>query len=244
MYFKHFPRVLYNFGDEQDPVVFTQLNAYADVVESVKDDLSAYLDYTILDGDRPDQLAYKLYGDVKYYWTFFLMNDKLREQGWPLSSAEITDRIGKYFPHQFVQTGTDWFKGEFKVGAVATGKTSGASGKIIATQPDLGNIIIGTKDKFTRGELVEAGLGVAAETVVARFTGAQYDGPHHYEDTNGNIVDIDPITELQEDVSPAATKVTVFEQFIKTNDDLKEIKILKPDVVGQVQAAWELAMSN
>ena len=92
--------------------------------------------------------------------------------------------------------------------------------------------------------MVEAGLGVAAETVTARFTGAQYDGPHHYEDTNGNIVDIDPITELQEDVSPAATKVTVFEQFIKTNDDLREIKILKPDVVGQVQAAWELAMSN
>ena len=243
-YFKDFPVVAYKFGNNEKAVRFQQLNAYVDVVEQVKDDLSMYMDYTILDGDRPDQLSYKLYGDMKYYWTFFLMNDDLREQGWPLSSHEVSERVPKYYPHQFVTTNDNWFKGEFKVGAIATGKTTGAGGKIIQTIPTTGTIIIESSTQSKRDELVEAGLGILAETVIAKKTGYQYDAVHHYEDANGKYIDINPLTLDLFNIPSSYTPVTFYERFIKQNDKLKEIKVLKPETVQQVQTAFDLAMRS
>ena len=44
-------------------------------------------------------------------------------------------------------------------------------------------------------------------------------------------VDIDPFTQQ---VPQGAVPVTVFERLEKKNDDLKQIKVLKPDVVEEL----------
>jgi len=238
-YFKNFPVVLYNFGDNEAAVRFQQLNAYVDIVEQVKDDITMYLNYTILDDDRPDQLSYKLYGNMKYYWTFFAMNDDIREQGWPLSSHEMSVRVPLYYPHQFIQTYDNWFKGDFKIGNLATGKTSGTSGEIVSTDPTTGTIIVKTTDKFLKSELVEAGQGFFnPDTVSVQSTDFQYNAVHHFEDANGKYIDNNPLT------PPSGTPVTYYERFIKQNDALREIKVLKPEAVAQIQTEFELAMSK
>lgn len=88
-YFKSFPRVFYKFGDEQTSDVFENLSVYSDMVDQIRDKVSLYEDYYILPGERPDQVSQKLYDTPEYHWTFYLMNQKLREQGWPLSSANL-----------------------------------------------------------------------------------------------------------------------------------------------------------
>jgi len=55
-HFQNYPKVLYRFGNEIDPVVTQNLATYVDIVDQVKDDITIYSDYTILDGDRPDIL--------------------------------------------------------------------------------------------------------------------------------------------------------------------------------------------
>jgi len=240
-HFKNYPKVLYRFGNELDPVSTQNLGTYVDIVDQVKDDITIYTDYTILDGDRPDILSYRLYGDIRYYWLFYYINDKIKEEGWPLTAQEVFEQMGKYYPHQFIRTFDNWFKGDFKIGNRATGKKSGAFGNIVQTHPDLGQIIVDVENSFDfqTAEVVEAGFGFFnPDTINVQFAGKQYNAVHHYEDANGNYVDIDPLQAAPSVVTP----VTFSERFVAENEKRKRIKIIKPDVIGQIYSEFNKAL--
>ena len=202
--------------------------------------ITHYTDYTILDGDRPDILSYRLYGDIRYYWLFYYINDKIKEEGWPLTAQEVFEQMGKYYPHQYIRTYANWFKSDFSIGTRATGKTSGAFGNIVLTQPDLGQIIVNVENgkEFVKSEVVEAGFGFFnPDTIQIQRTGRQYDAIHHYEDATGRYVDIDPLNEPS-----GVTPVTFSERFIAENEKRKRIKIIKPDVIGQIYSEFNKAL--
>jgi hypothetical protein len=89
-YFKDIGVVNYRFGDNESSVLFNNLTQYIDVIDGLKDNISFYNKYTIVSGDRPDTLSYKLYGTTDYYWTFFLLNDHIRLSGWPVPTYEYS----------------------------------------------------------------------------------------------------------------------------------------------------------
>ena len=240
-HFTNFPSVLYRFGNELDPVIFQKLGTYVDIIDQVKDDITVYADYTVLDGERPDILSYKIYGDIRYYWLFYYINDNIREEGWPLSAQEVFDQMEKYYPHQFIRTYDNWFKSDFKLGNRATGKKSGAFGDIVQTHPDLGQIIVNVENSFSfqRAEVVEAGFGFFnPDTINVQFTGKQYNAVHHYEDANGNYVDIDPLQPDPSNVTP----ITFSERFIEENEKRRRIRIIKPDVINQIYSEFNKAL--
>jgi len=103
-YFRNFPLVDYNFGNEISPALFQNLTTYVDLVDRVSDDISVYETYTIMDGERPDSLSYKLYGSTDYYWTFYFLNESLRRQGWPIGQQEVYTLGAKYYPNTVVST--------------------------------------------------------------------------------------------------------------------------------------------
>ena len=47
----------------------------AKIESNTIDSLIEYQSYEILEGERPDIVAAKLYGDSDLHWTFFLVND-------------------------------------------------------------------------------------------------------------------------------------------------------------------------
>lgn len=159
--------VLYKFGDEIKPVLFPQLNSYVDVLDQMKEDLSFYQDYTILSGERPDVVSQKLYNTPDYGWTFFLMNDHLRESGWPINRETLRDRVKERYPHRTVTTKDDFTTKpyDFPVGKIVTGSESGTVGKIIRRIPELGQLIIDTtnttvdKTKTYTVDVKETGAG-------------------------------------------------------------------------------------
>lgn len=240
-HFQRYPKVFYRFGNELDPTLTQNLATYVDIVDQVKDDITIYSDYTILDGDRADILSYRLYGDIRYYWLFYYINDNLREEGWPLTAQEVFEQMEKYYPHQFIRTFDNWFKSDFKIGNRATGKKSGAFGNIVQTQPDLGQIIVNVENSFTfqKAEVVEAGFGFFnPDTITVQAFGRQYDAVHHYEDASGKYVDIDPLQ-----IAPALlTPVTFSERFVSENEKRKRIKIIKPNVIGQIYSEFNKAL--
>jgi len=58
---------------------------------------------TILDGERPDNVSYRLYGTPAYWWTFFITNDRLRDHNneWPLSNEEFELFIEEKYPSNY-----------------------------------------------------------------------------------------------------------------------------------------------
>lgn len=109
-FFSQFPKVPYSF-DQFTPSINTQIidmYRYVDVNRDITSDLAAYLTYSIKDGERPDQVSHKLYKTPDYHWTFFIINELLKDgiKNWPKSYIELDQYVkknyGKYSVLEFL----------------------------------------------------------------------------------------------------------------------------------------------
>ena len=98
LYFNEFENLTYKFGDEVDTVIFQNLSIYVDIIDEIKNNITFLNVHTIQEGFRPDQVSIQLYGTPLYHWTFYLLNDDLREQGWPLTRHELEVYTKRVFP--------------------------------------------------------------------------------------------------------------------------------------------------
>ena len=237
-YFKDMEIVNYRFGDNESSVLFNNLTQYIDIIDGLKDNISFYNKYTIVSGDRPDTLSYKLYGTTDYYWTFFLLNDHIRLSGWPVATYDILEQAKSKYPYRTVTTNTD-ISTSFPVGQVVTGVTSGTVGTIIKRNLDMGQLIIDTGEEpnttnFGSTEQITYISVEDGETFTATLVkeSEQYNSVHHYEDANGVYQDLTLFDFANP--SPTWTAVTYRDRLERRNDELKEINVLKPDVVTKV----------
>ena len=103
-FFSKYPKVSYALDDSGTKYTLTDISRSAIINSNrISDNSLLYTYYEVADGDRPDIVSHKLYGTVQYYWTFFVINDHLRNglnNGWPLSytklEAMIDREYGKY----------------------------------------------------------------------------------------------------------------------------------------------------
>lgn len=103
-YFHNFPVVDYKFGDEDTLTRFQHLGTTVDILEQVRKYQVYYQNYEIQNGERPEQLSGRLYGNTNYYWTFYLLNDHLRTGGWPIRDADIWPKAQEYYPNTVIST--------------------------------------------------------------------------------------------------------------------------------------------
>jgi len=247
-YFQNFPVVEYAFGDEFNVKgganltleLFQDLSAYVDIVDEIKDIGSYYFKYNILENDRPDQVSQKIYGSPNYHWTFYLMNDHVRRQGWPLSMVELDKKVKRDFPHKYIRT-LDDLTGIMLPDQRAFGQVSSGGGTIKRRHLDLGLIIVDSKDHFQAKEkVVHTAYEGITRSITVESTGFEYNAPRYYEDGDGNYVDIDPATRQ----GALLTEVTNYDHYIRENDKLKQIKVLRPDAIQSVIGNYLQALSS
>ena len=103
-FFSKYPKVNYDLISDGSSFELTDITRSVVInTNKIQDDNALYTYYEIEDGERPDIVSHKLYGDVQYYWTFFIVNDFLRDgyaSSWPLSYRNfmkmIESEYGKY----------------------------------------------------------------------------------------------------------------------------------------------------
>jgi hypothetical protein len=233
-FFKNFPLTLYKFGDEPNPTLFQNISAYISIIADLKDNVVFHTTEYIGDYDRPDSLSYKLYNTTEFYWTFYYLNDDIAESGWPLSQQDLLDRAKKDYPNWTITTEDD-IADKFVEGDTVEGLSSAARGTVIKRYLDLGQIIVKPEshENFSNGELIRANNEIA-DQVEVKSQVAQYNSTHHYEDTSGEWTDINPRDQSTSGLIP----VTYFERIKAKNEQLKEIKVFRPDVVPQIQSEF------
>jgi len=233
-YFKAFPQIDYNFGDETYTTRFQNLSVYIDLLDRLKEDNSFYELYTILEGDRPDVLSHKLYGTSNFYWTFFFINDNLREFGWPTTSSRLREYlINKY--NDTVITSRDPLYGEdIKVGNEIIGGTSGTIATIKSKTLDLGQILVEGQHIFQDGETIHLNDSDQTPLFTVHSYSEQYNSAIYYT-KDDEQVDIDPY------IGPGAElrEVTFLDYYAEKNEQNREIKILKEDVAKQIFLAHQ-----
>jgi len=249
-YFSYFPIVDYKFGTEANPDKFENISIYATVIDELKDNVAFYRDYTIQEGDRPDQVSFNVYGTTDYHWTFFLLNDNIRESGWPLSNEKLIEKAVLLYPYTTLTTKTQitslnpsvTTESIFQIGRTVSGNTSGATGTIHHRHLDLGQIVIANiNGTFIAGETVSSvNADGEVETIVLESASLEYNSAHHYENVAGETIDIDPT------VGPGAllTEVTYLDRLVNQNDDLKQIRVIKPSVVNRVVNSFREAVQS
>ena len=279
-FFNDFPIIKYRFGDDdQSKVYFENMSVYVDNIDQIADNATYYTKYTILDGDRPDTLSYKLYGTVDYYWTFFLLNTSLRESGWPLTVHRSYEYIKELYPHwtftvkkvKVNETLQSQLAGTFPVGQEVT--VFNAAGESIHAHIeekniDLGQIVLEPElDGITQSEADNFMLSATKlyystidnQGFVLQYTiegdniaakQLQYLAPHHYENTLGEPVDIDPFTRTYKDdegvSSPIVGLIPITNQqrMLSAIDTTREIKIFNKKIVSKIVSEFNKAVKG
>ena len=72
MYFANFPVILYDAVGNFDFKVVTNLLRRVALRANLRDDTLVFDTYTVKDGESPEILAHKLYGDSELHWVTFM----------------------------------------------------------------------------------------------------------------------------------------------------------------------------
>jgi len=100
-FFVHYPQISYNISGTKPAKLKTVINLMErpKIKNVVLDDIIRYFPYSIKENQRPDHVSDEIYGDVKYTWLIFLINDITDPiYDWPLGTREfgsyVKDKYG------------------------------------------------------------------------------------------------------------------------------------------------------
>lgn len=78
MYFKDFPKFIYdfNYGTTSKTSVVTDITRNVRFRKELFSSVTYFDEYDIVDGETPEIIAEKIYGNAEYHWILMLANDK------------------------------------------------------------------------------------------------------------------------------------------------------------------------
>ena len=92
MYFDSFPTVPYDALGNGNPKAVTNLLRRVAVRAKIKNNTALYDTYEIKEGETPELIAHKLYGDSELHWVIMLFNDVTdRYHDWPMSGNQFNE---------------------------------------------------------------------------------------------------------------------------------------------------------
>ena len=126
-YFTHYPQINYDMTGAKPQKTKTAINIMvkAKIKQILTSSIVNYFPYTIPESERPDVTAFKQYGDVKYTWLIFLIND-IQDPlfDWPLNSREFGNYIkDKYGSLNYAQNNVHHYEQIIRTRTEATGTT-------------------------------------------------------------------------------------------------------------------------
>lgn len=255
MYFKNIPNVPYRFGDMNDEAMITNLTAYSEVLDTVKGNAAFYQDYYIQHDERPDHVAYKLYKNPQLHWTIYLLNPKLRENGWPLSDLEVLEKVKKQYPDTTLNTNED-ISSTFQVGQVVTGQMSGASGVVVRRNLDLGQIIVSVDSSLppfrTDGERITSVVGETVQAIDIVSSEDEHQSLRHWvDDVEYAVEDGESLTQRQVITSRldlpeslSLAEVSHHDHYVAENNSLKQIRVVRPGNIREIVSAFIAAVGS
>ena len=98
MFFSKFPKMLYDIDGNGNLKIVTDLLRRVKVRSSIRDSLSLFDKYDVQNGETPESIAYKVYGDTEYHYIILMLNNITdRYYGWPLTSYEFENYVNEKY---------------------------------------------------------------------------------------------------------------------------------------------------
>ena len=123
-YFSYFPSVKHDLKQDGSVITVTNILKRFKIHDDARDQTEVFYAYQLQDGDRPDVVAEKYYGNANYAWLVLFSNnivDPVKE--WPLYGTDFTNYLkSKYGSIELANTTT---KKRYKVLSAAFKKIDG-----------------------------------------------------------------------------------------------------------------------
>ena len=94
-YFEQFPVIEYNMsGTNGNTKEVTDIFRRVKARSKIQSNVTMFDNYDVAEGENPEDVAYKLYGEADYFWVITLVNNIVnRYYDWPLDSFSFQEYI-------------------------------------------------------------------------------------------------------------------------------------------------------
>jgi hypothetical protein len=98
-YFNKFPLMAYDVKGDKNYKLLPNILKRVKLRSSLRAGVFMFDNYDVKDGERPEDIAFKWFGDAKYHWIILMTNNVTdRYYQWPLSAPQfaehLTDKYG------------------------------------------------------------------------------------------------------------------------------------------------------
>ena len=248
-FFKNFPEMQYKLSDGKIVTIkdfFRKSSITAGAREAIVD----YTYYELEEGDRPDVVATKLYGNGDLHWVFFLVNDWSNYLEWWKDQSKFE----KYMSHKYSgkyavanastdivsRTGEPPLVSKFLIGETVT--ATNATGTVIKVDPTYNRIAIGD---------VVGDFSSKTITGTASLTKLGHPAAYRHSFTPTSVIDmVDGIDHYYLDdfkrntFLNGYTPKTHWENEFELNEVNRRIKIIRPAMIDKIVSQFEQVMKS
>ena len=226
-FFDKFPTISYSFSSKKYPdyQIVRDILFRTAFIRDALDKKTAYTEYIIRDGDTPDILANKIYGDSEAHWIILYANEILDAQfDWPMT----TGVFNKYIADKYRSMAQDLIELEdYQVIAWTQDLTNEESvhhyEKVIKQENLTTQITTETRFIINKSRLTDNALNVPYD---------YYDGPGHLPaEQSYDPININGETIIQNISSNA---VTYYDYEDELNEQKRTIRIPKKEYYTQI----------
>jgi len=98
MYFNSMPVIYYDSADTGQPKIVTNLLRRVGLRAKVKTNSMLFDTYKLREGETPEIIAHKLYGDPELHWIVMLVNNVIdRYHDWPMSTPQFNSYLNQKY---------------------------------------------------------------------------------------------------------------------------------------------------
>lgn len=245
MYFKEFPQFLYDFKYDANT---TKTSVVKDITRNVRfrrdilANVTLYDEYDIVDGETPEIIAERVYGNPEYHWIVMLSNDRFDYiKDFPLDQTSLEEFTkAKYNPTLYSNSGSWHFTANKLYYKISNGDD--AFNPTFLTEP----VVYTVKGETTDGtfsytntwgigndgidyntqyfSLNAALTGYPTGNLTITTTGREYN-PIHWVNADGFVVQPNSVGSLE---------VTGVDYENAENEKKRRIKLISPSLVSAI----------
>jgi len=224
-YFSYFPKIAYNLNDTSiamDAQAVTNILTRSKFLSDIANNSSIYFKYSVKDGETPEIIADKIYGDVYRSWIVLLFNNFINPfYDFPLSS----DVLNTYIQNKYSQTLQE-AQSEIHHYEQEITKVLSSGGSVVSTVVD--TTTTSTKEyNFATDILTDKTLPSTADTSL--------------------IISTETLSLTGNQTLTITTRLRAVSNYtyeVNENENRRKIVLLDPAYISQVETEFKKLMSN
>lgn len=246
MYFSNFPKIYYDFPKDQTSEmlqVLTDITSNVRFRKEVLDNITLYDEYDMIEGETPEIVAEKIYGNPELHWIIMLFNERYDYlKDFPLTNAEL-------YEHCIATYGEDHLEDVHhyeRNGIYTNGIAELVVPKSIADGAKINDIINGLPKTSAKVQSIDTETSTLTLAMsFGRFVNGQaaaLNGVRYDNDLEQNVyATIQNFTILNDSFSVNTNYdlVTNYEYELLENEKKRRIKLISPTLISQIVSEFD-----